>query len=62
MTETRKAVLQRALAREVCEVNRLHQEFAWHRDYCSAVAWREERIANVEWQLKQLGEEEACKS
>jgi hypothetical protein len=51
---TRKDMLDRALAREVSALQRLHEELAWHRDYASAVAWREMRIANVRWHLEQL--------
>jgi hypothetical protein len=40
--------------RETAELQRLHECFRWHVDYHSAVRWREQRIANVDWHLSQI--------
>jgi hypothetical protein len=51
MANTRRQVLQTARQREADELARLHSDFRWHADYRLAVAWREKRIANLDWHL-----------
>ncbi len=61
---TRKDKLTLTRAREVVALAALRGDYAWHvahgtheellDAYVNAVAWREMRIANVDWHIAQL--------
>lgn len=55
MANTRREMLEAVRAREVAALDRLRTDRCFFRsgEYQSAVAWREMRIANVDWHLSQ---------